>query len=355
MVTDDLAVGHTIGPWRIEGTLGRGGAATVYAGRHTDSGLPCALKVLRQPDEDLRRRMLREGRVQSALRHPHVAGVLEVLEWQDHPVLVLERVDGPDLAWLLERCVLTVPQAHRLGTGILLGVQAAHHQGLVHRDLKPANILLDTASDRLTPRVSDFGLVKAAPGTGSLGGATRSGQSFGTPGYMAPEQFDDAGRVDARVDVFSLGALLFEMLGGRPAFRGRTVFEIHFRARSGDHPPLRQVRADVPEHLEALIARCLRTDRDQRLADVDQLLAGWLETPSAPGAGGADGAGTLEGDDARALIARFRSRRTATEEHLAPPRLGAELLTEDEQVHVAGCSRCRIARVGLRRFLSDDG
>ena len=229
-----LDTGTVIDRYAVEDLIGQGGMAVVYRVRHQQLGTLHALKVLMLPARSIRERLIQEGQVQARLRHPNIISVTDLVDVDGAPGLVMEYVPGPSLDGLLRQAALTVDQADLLARGLLEGVAAAHDFGLVHRDLKPGNVLLEVRKDRLIPKITDFGLVKLV-GAADAGGSmkTRSGLAMGTPCYMAPEQIRNAKGVDARADVFSLGALLYELVTGQRAFDGEDTFEIFSAVTSG--------------------------------------------------------------------------------------------------------------------------
>jgi serine/threonine protein kinase/predicted ATPase len=258
----------------IEGVLGEGGMAMVYLARHAELGSLHALKVLSINSQPIRARFRQEGRLQSKLRHPNIVTVTDVIQAWGAPALVMDFVSGPDLAALLHRCSLSDTQIDRLVRGILRGVRAAHGMGLVHRDLKPSNILVEVSDGQLSPRISDFGLAKMQSGAEEIR-LTRTGVAMGTPGYMAPEQIEDARSVDARADVFSLGAILYEALTGRMAFDGSNILQVWSRITQGEYVPIDRVRKDLPDGVIQAIHGALEPDPDRRIPDVQTLLETW--------------------------------------------------------------------------------
>ncbi len=253
--------------------------ASVYRVRHSQLGSMHALKILKLRGEGIRRRLLREGRVQAMLNHPNLVSVTDVVEVDGSPALVMEYIDGPSLDDFLGRYRLTLPQANELAVGILRGVSEAHKHGLVHRDLKPGNILLQPVDDDLIPKVADFGLAKVlAEAFGPSGGSTRSGTTMGTPGYMPPEQIRDSKVVDARADVFALGAILFEMVCDRKAFAGPDIVEVYRKVTEGVYTDPRELCPELSVEHEAAIRRALLIEPTERFASAVELLAAWKVT-----------------------------------------------------------------------------
>lgn len=265
----DLSAGQLVDRrYQVRHLLGVGGMARVYAARDERLGIDVALKVLSLPSPRIRERLVQEGRVQAALKHPNVLSVTDIVEIDGCPGLVMELVQGVSLDVLLARCPPDPAEAEALARGILAGVQAAHELGLVHRDLKPANVLVARVGDTLLPKVADFGLVKLLDDARQ---ATRSGATMGTPRYMAPEQVRDSKTVDQRADVFSLGAVLYELFAGRPAFQGTDTFEVFQAIVDGRHGSL--AVEELPPRVVELVRRSLEPDLDERLPDIGSMLA----------------------------------------------------------------------------------
>jgi len=262
-------VGDRFDKYTIERVLGEGGMATVYLARHDILDSLHALKVLRVDAPSIRKRLMAEGKVQAAIRHPNVVSVTDILEDADSVALVMEYVEGVNLEKRLDAGQgFTPAEALELFRGIAMGIGAAHDQGVVHRDLKPANILLQQTNAGLIPKVTDFGLVKILESSG-----TQSGVLMGTPEYMSPEQVRDSGKVDTRSDLWSLGALLYELLAGRVAFDHPDVLQVYTAIVNGDYVPLEQVRPGLPSRALAAVHRLLQVDPDDRFQTVDAMLA----------------------------------------------------------------------------------
>ncbi len=249
--------------------------ATVYRARHTELGTLHAIKVVNSASPDLRQRLLLEGRSQGSLQHPNVLMVTDLVDVDGTPGLVLEFVDGPTLAGHLASRRLDIEEVDRLARQILAGMRAAHGHGLVHRDLKPSNVLLSMAGDSPLAKVADFGLVKALHGNVSSPSRTRTGLTMGTPGYMAPEQIIDASTVDARTDVFALGAVLYEMLTGQRAFQGEDLVVVLQATKEGRYGVEELVSSQAPERMVLAIKGALNPVREERFADCSALEAAW--------------------------------------------------------------------------------
>ena len=207
--------------YEVEELLGRGGMGIVYKARHLRLNRFVALKMLiagayAAPRE--RARFQREAEAVASLRHPNIVSVYDVGDHEGWPYFTMEFLEGGSLAQGLAGTPQPARHAAAVLTTLAEAVQAAHSAGIVHRDLKPANILLTAIG---TPKVADFGLARHFDGEA---GITQSGARLGTPSYMAPEQASGkAGQIGPAADIYSLGALLYEMLTGRPPFRGETA------------------------------------------------------------------------------------------------------------------------------------
>lgn len=243
--------------------LGSGAQGTVYRAWDRELNREIAVKV---PDaaslksNEVRRRFLREARTLAQLRHPHVVQLLDVSS-QGCCFYTMELVPGRDLRTLLdEKQVFALPEALSLVGPIAAALAAIHSLGIIHRDVKPENILVDQSG---TPWLTDFGLVFL----GNLTRVTATGITVGTPLYMAPEQLSGDAPA-AAMDVYALGAVLFEMLTGRPPFRSS---EFYLKLTS-DAPTLRSVQPAVDVELDALLARCLSRDLRVRPGDAGDLL-----------------------------------------------------------------------------------
>ncbi len=262
--------------YSISAPLGRGGMAQVFLVRHQKLGSLHALKVLEVTDPASRERFMQEGRIQSALRHPNIVPVTDLIEVSGYPALIMDYIDGPSLGELLEQQSLSLEQVDHLVRGIVAGVAEAHRHGLIHRDLKPSNILLDVHCGNIVPRVVDFGIAKMLGGDQPGGSArTRTGAALGTPAYMAPEQVRDTKSVTTQADIFALGAILYELVTGRRAFERADVFETLKAVTSGEYCPVRALVPDIPERMERAIQGALQVEKGRRITDCETLLRVW--------------------------------------------------------------------------------
>jgi eukaryotic-like serine/threonine-protein kinase len=270
-----ISPGSKLGPYEVLSLVGAGGMGEVYRARDTRLGREVAIKVLpaeRMADENRRRRFVQEARAASALSHPNIVTIHEIESADGVDFIVMEYVPGKTLDNLIPRQGMRLGDVLRIAIPIADAVARAHAAGIVHRDLKPANVVI--GSDGVV-KVLDFGLAKlvaeedadsAARETkteGDAGPLSRPGTVAGTAGYMSPEQATGS-KVDARSDVFSFGAVLYEMVTGRRAFAANSTAET-LAAVVRDQPKTpSEVVPNVPRDLEKLIERCLRKDPDRR-------------------------------------------------------------------------------------------
>lgn len=266
-----LTSGSVIDRYEVVGWLGEGGMAVVYTVRHTLLGSEHVLKVLTHSGKRVAERLMEEGRAQATLKHPNVVEVSDIIDVHGSPGLVMEWVHGPALDALLAGEPLPLPAVESLFSRILAGVSAAHGQNLVHRDLKPGNILLQPARGDVVPKVADFGLVKRLDAEEAR---TRTGATMGTPQYMAPEQIKNARHVDARSDLFALGAIAYELFALQPAFQGESLFDVFHNVTARNYVPLQQLRPDVPQRIVDAIDWALE-ERDARPESCEALWGRW--------------------------------------------------------------------------------
>lgn len=260
-----------LGHYEVVGRLGRGGMGEVLKGYERALDRHVAVKVLSPDlarDEEFVRRFHREAAAAARLVHPHVVQIFYIGEDQGHHFFGMQYVEGESLAERLDRQAdPTIEESLALVEQLLSGLAAAHRIGLVHRDIKPGNLLIESAQDRLL--LSDFGLVKSL----SAGGhSTSAGVVMGTVDYIAPEQ--GAGQsVDARADLYSVGVLMYRLLGGRLPFEADSPTAVLFKHPYEIPQPLCEVRPDVPELLSELVDRLLSKSPDERPGSADELLA----------------------------------------------------------------------------------
>jgi serine/threonine protein kinase len=251
----------------------------VYRARHAEVDAVRALKVLHRPGRQSEERFRREARVQGRLDHPNLVRAHDLLEHAGRPVIVLDFVDGGDLAAFLRGGPLTLAQGGELVAGVMRGLVHAHGAKIVHRDLKPENVLLHRQEGAVVPRITDFGLARVDEGEEQR--LTRASHRFGSVGYCAPEQLLDPSAADEKADVFALGCVIYEVLTGRRAFEGATLAEVADHVLQRRFRPLLEVRPEVPARWEALVHATFDPDPDQR-PTAAELLAAWAELPPSP-------------------------------------------------------------------------
>lgn len=253
----DELPGH-IGPYEVRDRLGQGGMGVVYLGFDPMLDRSVAIKVLKVPDEETRRRFLREARLAARVHHPHIVSIYAVGEHEGNPYLAMEFIAGRTLAQII-RGGDPVPLARKVHwlSELCAGLGHAHQSGIVHRDVKPSNLLI--AQNTGTLRLLDFGIAHG----NEASGMTMAGMIVGTPQYMSPEQITGQA-VDARSDIFSVGSVAYELLTGRQAFGGDNLYHVSRQIVSEQPRPLESFVPDIPGALVKLVARCLQKDPTQR-------------------------------------------------------------------------------------------
>jgi Tol biopolymer transport system component/predicted Ser/Thr protein kinase len=267
-----LSNGVKLGPYEILAPIGAGGMGEVYRARDTRLERTVAIKILPphlSDDATRRQRFEREAKVISSLNHPHICTLYDVGQQDGVDFIVMEYLEGESLAERLGKGPLPLAQVLQCGTQIASALDKAHRNGVTHRDLKPGNIMLTKSGAKLL----DFGLATAVP---PLSGAatltditpratplTQQGAIIGTVQYMSPEQVEGK-EVDARSDIFSLGVVLYEMVTGRHAFRGKSQFSVASAILERDPEPISGLQPLTPPALERTIRVCLAKDPDER-------------------------------------------------------------------------------------------
>ncbi len=277
--TQPPAAGRRFGKYVLLGELGRGGMGVVYRARQHGLDRVVALKTL-PPSAgampEARQRFLREARACGKLKHPNIVAVHEVGEAEGLPYFAMEYVEGASLDRTLRQGPPSPAKAAAWIRDLARALECAHAQGVLHRDLKPANVILD---GRGLPRLTDFGLAKDASSQTLL---TQAGEVFGTPAYMAPEQAEGRmAEVDARTDVYALGAMLYEMLAGRLPFEGASISEVLYKVVHEEPSSPRVLRPSADPELEAVCLKAMEKEPGRRYAsaaelagDPDRFLAG---------------------------------------------------------------------------------
>ena len=264
---EDLT-GMQIGPYQILESLGEGGMAAVYRGRHTAMDRLVAIKILPKhfaSDPHFVLRFRREAKILSELQHPHILPVFDFGESDGYTYIVLPYIKGGTLLDLLRGRPLPLAQIRSVISQVGDALDCAHEHGLVHRDVKPSNVLVDERGNCL---LSDFGLAKVVEGPDHL---TTSGVIVGTPLYMSPEQCMGE-KPDSRSDVYSLGVILYEMATGRPPFRAETPMGVVFKHVNDPLPPARSFNPEVLPGLERVLDRALAKDPRQRFQSARDLV-----------------------------------------------------------------------------------
>jgi serine/threonine protein kinase len=267
------------GTYRIERLIGRGGVGAVYEATQVATGERVAIKLLWEQhakDESVVLRFAREAKAASAVASPHIARVLDSGSHEGRPFLVMELLVGEDLGARLRRSHrLSFDETREVVAQILRGLVSAHAAGIVHRDLKPDNILLvERGEDRAFVKIVDFGTSKIQPLTGKTAplSLTRHGVAVGTPLYMSPEQAQARSDVDERSDLYTVGALAFECLTGRPPHVGESDDAIVASICTRDAPKVSSLAPETPEGVAAVVDKALARDRALRFSSARQML-----------------------------------------------------------------------------------
>jgi WD40 repeat protein len=275
---DSYPEAPTVPGYELLEVLGRGGMGVVYKARQTGLDRIVALKMIlagHHAAEAERQRFRTEAEAVARLSHPHIVQIHEVGERSGCPYFSLEFCPGGSLADRLKGTPWPARSAAEMVEKLARGVQAAHDNGVIHRDLKPGNVLL-TADD--TPRITDFGLAKKIDDPGAH---TRTGSILGTPSYMAPEQASGRTReVGPAADVYALGAILYELLTGRPPFKATTAMDTVLQVLQDEPVTPSRLHRQVPVDLETITLRCLQKEPASRYASAAELgddLRRWLD------------------------------------------------------------------------------
>jgi serine/threonine protein kinase/tetratricopeptide (TPR) repeat protein len=268
--------------YTIEHEVGRGGMATVYLAQDLRHHRPVALKVL-HPELALSlgsERFLREIQIAARLQHPHIVPLYDSGQAGELLYYVMPFIEGESLRQHLERNPqLPLEEAVRIARAVASALDYAHRQKIVHRDIKPENVMLSEGE----PMVTDFGIAKAVSAA-VAGSLTQTGTAVGTPSYMSPEQAAGEPDLDARSDIYSLGAMLYEMIGGTAPFVGPTIQAIIAKLFTDPPPPLREQRPDVPEWLNSAVIKALEKKPASRYATAAQFAQAltWPSGTSTP-------------------------------------------------------------------------
>jgi serine/threonine protein kinase len=265
-----LTSGTKLGPYVIVSLAGAGGMGEVYRARDGRLNREVAIKVLPAAfarDPERLRRFQQEAQAVAALNHPNILAIHDFGDHEGSPYIVTEFLEGETLRDRMRPGALPMRKATEYGEQVARGLAAAHEKGIVHRDLKPENIFI-TRDGRV--KILDFGLAKLARSEGipatdaeTLVSQTEPGVVMGTAGYMSPEQVKGQ-TADQRSDLFSFGAILYEMLSGRRAFRGDTSVETMSAILKEDPPELTETNRSVPPVMERIVRHCLEKNPEER-------------------------------------------------------------------------------------------
>jgi tetratricopeptide (TPR) repeat protein len=319
----------------IQRLAGSGGMGEIYKAVDRRTGEPVAIKILKGEGGADAARFVREARILTQLEHPHIVRFVTLgTTANGAPYLVMEWLEGEDLATRLARAPLSVEQSLELAARVGEALGSAHARGIVHRDLKPANIFLP--GGRIEDvKVLDFGIAHIGAGTR----VTRTGAVVGTAGYIAPEQARGDTSVTAAGDVFSLGSVLFECLTGERAFPGAHVIAVLTKILFEDAPRVRDRRPELPEALDALLARMLSKDPEERPRDGAEAAAALRALGSMraapPGRAGEDAITAITGGERRAVavILIGAPAESATDTAGTVEIAGSEALREEAEKH----------------------
>ena len=262
-----MDAGRRFGEYRIVDSIGAGGAGRVYRVRHEITGRVEAMKVLlpeQSREAELRDRFVREVRIHAGLVHPNIASLVTAFWLDDRLVMVMEYVEGRSLDHILVRGRLPLQQALRYATQALAGLSFLHARGVIHRDIKPENLLVGSANDVL--KVADFGLARSAQDVQ----LTKIGALTGSVYYMSPEQSHDLHAADERSDIYSMGAVLYELVTGRRPFLGAEAFGLILAHDSLQPPAPIELDSTVPAALNDAIMRALKKNPHERFASAEE-------------------------------------------------------------------------------------
>jgi serine/threonine protein kinase/WD40 repeat protein len=266
---DEALLGRRVGPYEIKQWLGSGGMGSVYRAIRTEPyRQEVALKVIRrgQDTDEVLRRFHTERQVLADLQHPHIARLLDGGTTDDgRPYLVMEYIDGQPLNTYCNHKQLPTRGRLELFLAVCAAIHHAHQHDVLHRDLKPGNVLVTAEG---VVKITDFGLAKRLHAD-TMPEQTQSGAILGTPGYMAPEQAAGKGMpIGPAVDLYALGAILYELLTGRPPFRGETIMDTLWQVRHAEPVPPSRLHARLARDLDTICLTCLRKEPQRRYASV---------------------------------------------------------------------------------------
>lgn len=259
----------------IGGVLGEGGTAVVYDAFHTELQRPVAVKMLHLGSRmirEARARLIREARICESVHDPRVPKVYFIDELDDGtPYMVMEKIEGPTLAKLVESGPIPTSTACTIAAHLLEGLAAIHGRGVIHRDIKPSNIILQPREDgTVRVRLMDFGIGKITGLGPEVTGITRQGDIIGTPCYMPPEQLMGKD-VDARADLYATGIVLFEMLTGRVPYQALSIAEVVAAVLRDELPSVRTFCPAVPIQIAEVVNKAGAKDKHLRYASAERM------------------------------------------------------------------------------------
>jgi serine/threonine-protein kinase len=333
----------------VKRELGRGGMGSVFLARHRTAGHDVAIKVISSKyiaDADALSRFEREARLMARIRHPNIVHQYELRRLHGgHVALVMQYVRGESLITILRRRgKLRFDECVQILRDIGLALEHAHANGIIHRDVKPHNILID--ADKGSALLSDFGIAKATQGDSEV---TATGMAIGTPAYMAPEQIDNAA-IDGRADLYSLGVVGWEMLSGKRAWEGESLFGIIYKQKHQDLAPLTLLRPDTPQRLLLALEGALEKDPARRWASASEFVEQLREdTPTSAMLRRREAAGALltsgesRAEPASAGASTIPFRRASAESAAPSPTPAAEAAIPRVEIAAPNRSAVRMA------------
>jgi eukaryotic-like serine/threonine-protein kinase len=276
-----LGPGTCVGPYRITGPLGSGGMGIVYSAEDERLHRPVAIKFLSRDglhDPRAFERFQQEARTASSLNHPNICTIHDIGEYGGEPFLVMELIEGQTLASRLQAGALSLQEAVPLAVSIADALAAAHQHNIVHRDVKPANILITERGDA---KLLDFGIARLSAAMDAT--VTNSGTTAGTLAYMSPEQARNE-PLDHRTDLFSLGAVLYEVVSGARPFGGASPALVFDAILNREPKPVAEVNPRVPQELARIILRALEKTgaRDTKAQPISQRISSGCAGPRSP-------------------------------------------------------------------------
>src|SRR5262245_9621402 len=254
-----------IGNYRLLEKIGQGGMGALYRALDPKIGRHVAIKLIREgaDSDEMRERLLREARSAGGLKHGNIVTIFELGEHEGMPFIAMEYIQGETLTqFLTHRPAAPLYRKLQIIDQLCAGLHYAHRMGVVHRDIKPANIMIDTEG---TAKILDFGIARMG-----AAGTTMMGMMIGTLNYMAPEQMEGKS-VDARADIFSVGAVIYELFTYRPAFTGTMQSEVMYAILHGKPKPLTEACPGLDPDLIAIVDKCLEKKADDRFQDLAAL------------------------------------------------------------------------------------